>query len=135
MDSPAVEPAQRLKQLRDGLIRLHKTLLDSERYVYEHDIERVTSNGRMLELVVSDPYFAWLHRISELIVEIDERLDNDEEPAGPAEAGQYIGQTRALLVPSEDGSEFERRYHNALQRDPDVVIAHGRMMAVLGSLG
>jgi len=122
-----------LNELRNGLIRLHKTLLDSERAVYEHDVERVSSVGKMLQLVMNDPYFAWLHKMSELIVAIDERLDGDE-PASPTEARRFIDVTRGMLVPAENGEEFERRYFQALQRDPDVVIAHGRMMALLNSL-
>jgi hypothetical protein len=123
-------PHEQLTGLRNGLLRLHKTLLDSERAVYEHDIEKVTSAGRMLQLVMNDPYFAWLHKVSELIVAIDERMDADE-PVGPSDAERFLVETRALLVPAENGAEFGRRYHEAMQRDPDVVIAHGRMMRVL----
>lgn len=125
---------QRLQDLRNELIRLHKTLLDSERGVYERDIERVPSPGRMLRLVMGDPYFAWLHKVSELIVAIDERLAGDE-PAAPADAERFIGETRGLLVPAENGEEFGSRYFQALQRDPAVVIAHGRMMSALHAIG
>ncbi len=124
----------RLKHLRNGLIRLHKTLLDSERALYERDVERVATAGRMLHLVMNDPYFAWLHKLSELIVAIDERLDADE-PAGSDDAGRFVGEARTLLVPAENGDDFGRAYWAALQRDPDVVIAHGRMMSVLNGLG
>src|SRR5512132_1633417 len=92
---------ERLTSLRNELIHLHKTLLDSERGVYEHDIERVESAGRMLQLVMSDPFFAWLHKVSELIVAIDERLDEDE-PAGKEDADRFVGETRGLLVPEEN---------------------------------
>ena len=34
---------ERLKNLRNGLLRLHKSLLDSERAVYERDVARITS--------------------------------------------------------------------------------------------
>ena len=125
---------ENLTSLRNGLIHLHKALLDSERSVYERDVERVTSTGQMLQLVMNDPYFAWLHRLSELIVAIDERLDADDDPVGPADTGRFLGETRTLLTPVEEGAEFPRRYRAAIERDPGVVIAHGRMMAVLNSL-
>jgi hypothetical protein len=136
METPGASDAvrQRLVALRNELIRLHKTLLDSERSVYEHDIERVSSPGRMLQLVMGDPFFDWLRRISELIVAVDERLAEDE-PATAVDAERFIGATRGLLVPEENGREFGNRYFQALQRDPGVVIAHGRMMGVLNSLG
>jgi hypothetical protein len=125
----ATNPAhQRLTDLRNGLIRLHKTLLDSERDAYEHNVAAITSSGQLLQLLMNDPYFDWLHKVSELIVEIDERLAA-KEPAEAADAESFIKETRALLVPLENGDEFERRYDAAMQRDPDVIIAHGRMLA------
>jgi hypothetical protein len=40
---------QRLTDLRNGLLSLHKTLLDSERASYERDIARIGSSGELLE--------------------------------------------------------------------------------------
>ena len=51
-------------------------------------------------------------------------------------AGRHVGQRADLERqprPDEFGNEFGRRYWAALQRDPAVVIAHGRMMGVLNS--
>jgi hypothetical protein len=39
-----------------------------------------------------------------------------------------------LLIPAEEGSEFARRYDQAMQRDPDIVIAHGRIVKLLAKL-
>jgi len=39
-----------------------------------------------------------------------------------------------LLAPDEMGTGYPRRYFEALQRDPDVVLAHGRMRKLLTSL-
>lgn len=36
-----------------------------------------------------------------------------------------------MLKPSETGSELERRYYAAIQRDPDVVFAHRELMRSL----
>jgi hypothetical protein len=123
-----------LTELRHVLLTHHKTLLDSERARYERDIERVTSSGQMLNLVLRDPFFAWLHELSELIVLIDETLDADEPPI-PAEATRLLAQARTLLTPVESGQGFRGQYFDALQRDPDVVIAHGAAMKVLAGLG
>src|ERR1700731_4379439 len=127
MSSPDSSPEsvrQRLTDLRNGLLHLHKTLLDSESASYDHDIARITSRGQLLDLVLHDPWFAWLHELSELIVLIDETLDADE-PATPAEASRLMAQSRLLLTPNESGKGFRGQYFEALQRDPDVVIAHG----------
>jgi hypothetical protein len=132
---------QRLTDLRNGLLSLHKTLLDSERGTYERDIARIGSSGELLKLVLYDPWFAWLHELSEFVVLIDETLDAmDETPAAqeppPAiDAERFISQAAELLAPNETGTGFAKRYFEALQRDPDVVLAHARMRKVLTALG
>ena len=88
---------QRLTALRNALLHLHKTLLDSERSTYEHDVERVTSTNQMLSLLLHDPFFAWLHELSELIVVIDETLDAREPVACVEDAD------RLVLLPHRPG--------------------------------
>ncbi|HTW67323.1 MAG TPA: hypothetical protein VME17_22040 [Bryobacteraceae bacterium] len=128
------DPAQqRLTDLRNGLLGLHKTLLESERAAYERDIARIGSKGELLKLVLYDPWFAWLHELSEFVVLIDETLDADEAPLG-IDAERLIAQAVELLAPNEDGKGFAKRYFEALQRDPDVVLAHARMRKVLSGL-
>lgn len=124
---------ERLTTLRNGLLRLHKALLDSERHVYERDIRPVNSPWEMLGLVMNDPWFAWLRQLSGLVAEIDERLAS-RDPATHSEADDFIVRARGLLVPDEDGAGFERNYFEALQRDPNVVLAHADMLSILASL-
>jgi hypothetical protein len=121
----------RLRELRRGLLRLHKALLDAERVAYER-VHGQVSSGELLQLVIDDEQFAWLHSISELIVRIDEMLDA-EEPVASSEAEMPLAQARALLKPSETGSEFEQRYYAALQSAPDAVLAHGEVMRLLSA--
>ena len=74
-DTPLSEELQRLmRELRAGLLRLHKSLLDSERTAYERVHGQVNA-GEMLQLVINHEQFAWLRPVSELIVRIDEMLD------------------------------------------------------------
>ncbi|MGD0498471.1 MAG: hypothetical protein ABSC23_08540 [Bryobacteraceae bacterium] len=124
---------ERLKDLRNGLLRLHSTLLESRRAVYDRDVQRITSPGQYLGLVLGDPWFAWLRELSQFIVLIDETLDL-KDPATSADAERLIGRARALISPSETGDGFARRYYEALQRDPGVVLAHGEMMRVFAAL-
>jgi hypothetical protein len=125
---------QRLTALRNGLLGLHKTLLDSERAAYERDIARISSSGELLKLVLYDPWFAWLHELSEFVVLIEETLDAEEPPQG-IDAERLIAQAGELMAPNETGRGFAKRYFEALQRDPDVVLAHARMRKVLANLG
>jgi len=124
---------QRLTDLRNGLLSLHKTLLDSERATYERDIARIGSSGELLKLVLYDPWFAWLHELSEFVVLIDETLD-DKDGLDGINAERFVAQAWELLAPNETGTGFAKRYFEALQCDPDVVLAHGRMRKVLTAL-
>jgi hypothetical protein len=126
-------PHPQLTMLRNGLLRWHKSLLDAERAAYERDVARITSTGQYLQLVLGDPWFAWLREISQLIVIVDETLAQ-KEPATPADAARLIAKARDLLLPAQSGSEFARHYDQAMQRDPAVVLAHGDMMQVFAEL-
>lgn len=129
-DGPAPESTlERLSDLRRGLLRLHKVLLDAERDWYEQAHGRVSS-GEMLQLVINHEQFAWLHSISELIVRIDEMLDADE-PLAMRDADALLAETRGLLTPSETGNEFEKKYYAAIQSNPDVVLTHREVIELL----
>jgi hypothetical protein len=124
---------ENLKALRQGLLRLHKTLLDLERRDYERARGRIGNSYEFLQLVLKDPWFDWLHRLSELIVQIDETLDpHSETPATEADAKALTERAKALLVPSETGSEFQKNYFLALQQSPDVVLLHSDIVKLLG---
>lgn len=123
-----------LKQMRQGLLRLHKTLLDLERRGYERARGRIGNSYEFLQLVLKDPWFDWLHRLSELIVQIDETLDtrDAETPATEEDARALVARAKNLLAPAETGSEFQKNYFLALQQSPDVVLLHAEMMRLLG---
>ncbi len=116
---------ERLAQLREALLALHKALVDSERVSYEQNIGTIPSANHFLKLLTDDPWFAWLHPLSELIVTLDEALDAKTNTPLTAElASALMKRTGELLVASETGEGFARHYFDALQRDPDVVMAH-----------
>ncbi len=113
----------RLRELRGRLLHLHKVLLDDTRVAYEMDRGRIPSNATLLQLVIGDPWFAWLHALSELIVRMDQTAEPDS-PATDADAAALVEQVEHLLTASESGEGFQRRYYEALQRQPAVVLAH-----------
>jgi catechol 2,3-dioxygenase len=127
------ENRARLRDLRGKLLQLHKVLLDDARVAYEMDRGRVPSNATLLQLVISDPWFAWLHSLSELVVRIDETVEVDS-PATDADAATLIDQVEKLLTASETGEGFQRRYYDALQRQPAVVLAHADVRRVIKSM-
>jgi hypothetical protein len=117
---------QRLSELRVKLLRLHKLLLETERLTYEQ-VRGQVSKGELLQLVINHEQFAWLHRLSELILQIDELLHADE-PVTPEAIEAIDSDIRTMLSPDELGDEFAMKYHTALQRHPDVVLAHADVM-------
>ena len=104
---------QQLDEVRRGLLRVHKALLDDARIRYEREQGRIEGSGALLRLVLNDPWFAWLHPLSGLVVQIDELLASDEPTTADGEA--LLNQARALLRPDATGEGFQRRYHRAIQ--------------------
>ena len=123
---------QRLQEVRNALLRLHKVLVESERVTYEKVLGAIKSPNQFLQLLLTDPWFAWLQPLSQLIVGMDEAQDA-RKPATDAEAQALIDQARLLLAASEEGQGFARHYFEALQRDPDVVLAHADTIKVLNA--
>ncbi|ALF52870.1 hypothetical protein ACX27_08360 [Nostoc piscinale CENA21] len=104
-------------------------LLDTERINYEQIHGRV-STSELFQLVIAHEQFAWLHRISELVVQIDETLTSDQ-PISLEDVQNLIANARSLIVPSEVGNEFARKYYAALQSEPSVVLAHAVVSELL----
>ena len=121
---------QRIRELRNKLLILHKALLDGERIAYER-VHGAVSSGELLQLVINHEQFAWLHPISELVVRIDEMLAQDQPPASQDDAVAVIDQARTLLTPSEDGEGFAKRYYDALQSDSGAVLSHREIRPLL----
>jgi hypothetical protein len=129
--APSSPHQARLKDLREALLQLHKTLMDSEKAAYEAVFGTISSSQKFLDLLMRDPWFAWLHSISELIVLMDEAMEAEEPPLTAADATRLTEQVRALLKTSENGVGFPKHYFDALQRDPDVVMAHADVARIL----
>jgi hypothetical protein len=127
-DSPARE---KLISLRLALLRLHKTLLNMERREYEREHGHVTT-GELFRLVVDHAQFAWLHNISEFVVRIDESL-TAKEPITPEYTSVAISLARKLFVPTESGDAFQKKYFDAIQRDPTVVMEHAELARLFNS--
>ena len=124
------ESRSRLRDLRLRLLTLHKVLLDDARAAYEMDRGRIGSSGNLLQLVISDPWFAWLHQLSELVVRIDEMLQADA-PATEADGHVMLEQIERLLTGGDTPGGFAERYQEALQRQPAVVMAHAEVRRIL----
>lgn len=121
---------QTLTDVRQGLLGLHKALIVAEQLTFERIYGRVDSTGQLLQLVMNDPWFTWLHPLSNMVVRIDELMDGDAELT-VEDMAVLMTEIRALIRPSEMGDGFERSYYEALQRAPEVVMAHCEMKKLL----
>ena len=121
-DTPA---RQKLVALREALLHIHKSLLEMERRDYEKEHGKVTA-GELFRLVVDDPQFSWLHNISEFVVRIDEALAS-EEGVSDTDSHVAISLARKIFAPSEAGDGFQKKYFDAIQKDPAVVIEHAQL--------
>ena len=127
-DTPA---RQKLVALREALLQIHKSLLEMERRAYEKEHGKVTA-GELFRLVVDDPQFSWLHNISEFVVRIDEALSS-EEGVNNTDSHVAISLARKIFAPSESGDGFQKKYFDAIQKDPSVVMEHAQLARLFHS--
>jgi hypothetical protein len=121
--------------MRHELLDLHRALVDSERREYERARGRMTDRA-FLEALIGAPELAWLNPLTSLIVRLEEALEenateNAAESAAQAAVGDCIAEIRKLLRPNAEGQGFQRKYAEAMQRSPEVVVAHGRAVGAL----
>lgn len=120
-----------LKEIRLGLLRLHKALLENQKASYEAQNGRVNSTNEYLNLVLNDAAFAWLRVMSGLIVEIDEALDAKTEPL-TEEMIIELARAANNLITSRIDTDFGAKYEAALQKSPDATFEHIKIIKGLG---
>ena len=119
-----------LIDLRQSLLHLHKSLLDWERTSYERLHGRVSSH-QLLQALFTDPQFAWLRPFSELIVHIDETLEQKPKDAPLPDVQAIVDRARTLVAPDPARDPHAARYQEALQANPDSVLAHRAVTVAL----
>jgi len=90
------ETRGRLKALSKSLLRLHKTLLDDERAEYERANSKVNSISEVFRLVLDDPHFAWLRKMSSMIALVDEFLASKTQTS-EAEGLEFLKKVNSML--------------------------------------
>ncbi|MYM87192.1 hypothetical protein GTP91_08345 [Rugamonas sp. FT82W] len=120
----------KLTALARALRDLHKQLIHVETQYFG----AVGSPLEHLQLVANHPHFAWLQKLSGLMTQMDERLD-EPEPVTVAEAGAYRKAIEALIGPSENGdAEFRAKYNTLLHDGTEIVMAHGAVRKLLADI-
>lgn len=112
----------RLGPVREAMLNLHRNLLDAERMAYERLNGRVPGSADVLQLAIHDPWFAWLRPLTALLVAMDEAMLEDS-PDADARVPALLEEARLMVRADEDGSDFQQRLFEFVQRSPDVAIA------------
>ena len=128
---PANPAREKLVALRLALLRLHKELLDMERRDYER-LHGKVNTGELFRLVIDHEQFSWLHNISEFVVRIDESLAGEDAVAAE-DTHNAIVLARKMFAPSESGDAFQKRYFDAIQREPAVVMVHADLAKIFAN--
>lgn len=119
-----------LRALRAALLKSHKEIIQYDRGEYERLYGPIPA-GLFVQIVTEDSYFRWLDPLSRLIVEIDEELDGGEHHDATCAA---VAAAAERLFSSQGDPAFRQRYHEALQDEPAVTVAHGQLMSVIAQL-
>jgi hypothetical protein len=127
-----VDPRRRImRSIRESMVQLHGALIIAEQQTYERLSGPVPSTEVLLDLLQKDPWFTWLHPIADLLVRIDTLLEDETCDITDENVTHLMREVDALLHPSLQGEGFERAYYEALDRAPDVVLAHFRVRKLL----
>lgn len=110
-----------LKNLSRAMLRLHKTLLDAAKLDYEAKNGRIANVNQYFQLVIDDPHFAWLRKISSLIALIDEAV-SVRRPATESEARGLFNEVKLLLNFQDADADFNDKFQTALQTNSDAVL-------------
>lgn len=124
-----MQKAETLKNARNLLLKLHKTLLDHERAIYE-GINGPQTPAQFLNILIDDPDFAWLRKFSMLIVEIDEMFAQKD---GYSEeiVELHTAKLRSLIAMEDEDETFRAKYQAGLQQDLDAAAHQGELKELL----
>ena len=118
-----------LKQGRNILLALHKSLVDLERSSYESEKGKLTA-GAFLNLLLEDVRFDWLRRFSMLIVEIDEMLDLNDG-IDNAMITSSLSKLRDLAGADSIDDDFGAKFRAALEMSPEAAALNEKLKASL----
>jgi len=127
---PTPELLARLNQTHAALLHVHKALLDHERERFEAKHGSIGTPADVLQVVIKDPWFAWLRPMTTLITEIDEFVSS-KEPLPAADGEALLAAAKRMLVPAENGDLFGQNYLRTIQESPDVALAHAEWKRTL----
>ena len=125
------DAARQAKDLSSALKDFHRALIHAE----IGDDPALQNPYTALFSLIGDPRFAWMGPLSRLIVRLDETIEDGE--ADMTAALQAWRDEVAIMLgegASESNAEFRLRHLIALQKEPEVGLATGRLRRTLERL-
>jgi hypothetical protein len=115
-----------LKEIRNEMLRLHKTLMDIERANYEAKNGKVT-NTQLLSLLFENDNFIWLREISILVSEIDELFASKDGFDDELER-KLFDRTKSLIDESKTHEAFKAKYQANVETESEVAFHHIKLL-------
>ena len=131
MPDDEIDRPQAAAALSTALKEFHRALIRAE----IGDDPALQNPYTMLFALIGDPRFAWMGPLSALIAGIDQRIADGE--AGEPGLLEAWRQEAAAMLGEGDGeanAEFRLRHLSALQGEPEVGLATGRLRKVIAEL-
>ena len=126
-----MDKVEKLKNARNILLKLHKSMIDIEREMYEGLNGKVAA-AQFVTLLMEDDDFAWLRKFSSLIVEVDEMFASKDGYSDEL-IDACLQKVKELAEMSEDDDYFKAKYQFALQKSPDSAGLHSQLKKALSS--
>lgn len=130
-DPASAADRQRLEQLRDALLQVHKALLHAERGRYERVHGEIPGTTAFLQLAIHHEWFAWLQPVTATVVRIDDRTMSRRAPLQAGEVPGLLAEAAGLLRPDPTGTPYQRQFHGLLHEVPAAAVAVRAVVAAL----
>ena len=120
---------ENLKEIRNELLKLHKTLMDIEKVNYEAEFGKITPT-QLLQMLFDNKRFVWLRTISILVTEYDE-LFADKKGMDQDLAISLLEKTKQLFDESDNFTEFKNKFKVNLDTESSVAIHYDKLLNLL----
>lgn len=133
MSTESPDHRRAARDLSAALKDFHRALIRAE----VGDDPTLDNPYTQLFALIGDPRFAWMGVVSRLVTRIDEALAGKAEeapdfaallPLWRDEAAEFLGEGAKASA-----SDFRQRHLSALQKEPDVGLATGRLRRALAA--
>ena len=106
-----------LDTVRHTLLDLHKKLLHFQGKIAEQEFGRSLTPYELWNLSANDRTFNWLRKLSELIVLIDEKMDNEE---AHDDFQLWVKREIRMLMNLDENGDFQKNLMEAIEKSPQL---------------